>query len=169
MRKATDWRAADVEIVDEREFIRQPGDTNAKETIEKIAWLMDGAIPIGSYRIGLDPILGLIPGIGDVFTGLMSAMLIFHAHRAGIPKATVMRMVANVGIDSAVGAIPLVGDVFDFAWKANTRNLELYRSAVRGRRDTGRDWGFLALILLGLGLAVAIPILLVVWVLKAIF
>jgi len=167
MRKTTEWRAAEAEIVDGQEYRRQSDYSATDETIEKIAWLMDRSIPIGSYRIGLDPILGLIPGVGDVFSGVMSAVLILQAHRAGIPKATVLRMVANVGIDSVVGSIPLVGDLFDFAWKANTKNLELYRSAAAGRRDPGRDWVFVAVILLGVGLAVAIPILLVIWLLNA--
>ena len=167
MRRATDWRAAEAEIIDGKEYRRQSDYKATDETIERIAWLMDRSIPIGSYRIGLDPILGLIPGIGDVFSGVISAVLILQAHRAGIPRATVLRMVANVGIDSAVGSIPLVGDLFDFAWKANTKNLELYRSAATGRRDAGRDWAFVALILLALGLAVAIPILLVIWLIKA--
>ena len=63
----------------------------------------------------------------------------------------------------------LVGDLFDFAWKANSKNLELYRSSVSGTRETRHDWAFVALILLGVGLAVAIPILLAIWVLQAIF
>jgi hypothetical protein len=168
MRK-TAWRAAETEIVDEREFRRQSDSPPADETIERIAWLMDRSIPIGSLRIGLDPILGLVPGVGDVLSGMISTILIVQAHRRGIPRATILRMVANVGIDSALGAIPLVGDLFDFAWKANTKNLELYRAASGGRRDSSRDWAFLAVLLLALGIAVAIPILVAIWVLRALF
>lgn len=169
MRKATTWRAAETEIIDGQEFVRQPDAVETDEMIERIAWWLDRSIPIGNYRIGLDPILGLIPGIGDVFSGVMSAVIIVKAHRVGIPRATVLRMVANVGIDSVLGSIPFVGDIFDFAWKANVKNVELYRSAVGGRRDASRDWFFLVLLLLGLGLAVAIPILLAIWALRAIF
>lgn len=142
----------------------------ADETIEKISWLMDRSIPLGGkFSIGLDGILGLIPGAGDVISGLISSYVIVHAHRAGIPKATLLRMVANVGIDSVVGAIPLVGDLFDFVFKANTKNLQLYREAMSGTRDTRRDKGFLIVLLLAVAGLVAIPLLLAAWVLQAIF
>ncbi len=100
---------------------------------------------------------------------LISSMIIVHAHRAGVPKATVLRMMANVGIDVAVGAIPVIGDLFDFAWKANNKNLELFRSSIRGRHKTSGDWGFLAIVIVGLAILLAVPILLAVWAIRAIF
>ena len=163
---SSQWR--DVEIVD-GQFIRDQNAAQTEETIEKIAWLMDRSIPIGGIRIGLDPILGLIPGVGDVFGAVISTVLIVHAHRAGIPKPTLLRMVANVGIDSALGAIPLVGDFFDFAWKANSKNLALYRASVRGQHQPKHDWVFLFLVLLGLALVIAIPVALAIWMLRAFF
>ena len=103
MRKATtDWRASDVEIVDGT-YVRPQVDAERDHIIETIAWLMDRSIPIGGFRIGLDPIIGLIPGFGDVVSTLISAVLIVQAHRAGVPKATVLRMMTNVGIDTAAG------------------------------------------------------------------
>jgi hypothetical protein len=170
MPKAADWRASEVEIVD-GEYIRPQANANsdAEEMIEKIAWLMDRSIPIGGVRVGLDPILGLIPGLGDVFSSLISTVLIVQAHRAGVSKPTVLRMMANVGIDTAVGAVPLVGDIFDFAWKANSKNLELYRTAVRGQRKPVKDWGFLALIVIGLAFLIAVPMVLAVWMFRALF
>lgn len=93
-------------------------------------------------------------------------MIITQAHRAGIPRATILRMVANVGIDAALGSIPLVGDLFDIAFQANTKNLELYRSALGGERHARRDWGFLALVLVGVALIVAVPILLLIWAVR---
>ena len=158
---ADEWRAIDPEILS--------GNREAEEKIEQIAWLMDRSIPIGGMRVGLDPILGLIPGIGDALSALISSIIIVQAHRAGVPKATVLRMMANVGIDVAVGAIPIVGDLFDFAWKANTKNLDLFKASVRGRHRTSRDWSFLAVVLAGLGALLAVPILLTAWVLQAIF
>jgi len=170
MRKAAaDWRASEVEIVD-GEYIRPQGSTSDPEAmIEQIAWLMDRAISIGGVRVGLDPILGLIPGIGDVFSSVISTVLIVQAHRSGVPKATVLRMLANVGIDTAVGAIPLVGDLFDFAWKANSKNLELYRASVRGQHKAASDWVFLTLIVLALIILLAVPILLAIWTFRKIF
>jgi hypothetical protein len=162
-------KASEADIIDGRFAPRSAQSTEADATIENIAWLMDNSIPIGGYRIGLDPILGLIPGIGDLLTGAVSAVLIVQAHRTGIAKATVLRMIANVGIDSALGAIPFIGDFFDFAWKANSKNLELYRSAIRGQRRPSADWVFLAVVLAVLGVLVSIPILLAFWALSKLF
>lgn len=130
---------------------------------------MDRWIPIGSYRIGLDPLIGLIPGFGDMFGALISGVLIVNAHRAGIPRATVLRMLMNVAIDSALGAIPFFGDFFDFVWQSNSKNLALYRASVTGQHRAAQDWGFLAIVLLVLGLIVAVPILLFVWMIGKVF
>lgn len=141
----------------------------ADQVVERLAWLMDHSIPLGrGMRIGLDPIIGLIPGLGDLIGSLVSATIVLQAHRAGIPRPTLMRMVANVGIDAAVGAIPFAGDLFDFAFKANTKNLQLYRESRAGVRDQRKDWLFLLGLLLALGLAVAIPILLMVWLFQTV-
>jgi len=129
---------------------------------------MDGWIPLGrGYSIGLDPILGLIPGFGDLVGTLISSVIILQAQRAGLPRVTVLRMMVNVAIDSAVGAIPFVGDVFDFAFKANRQNLELYRQAMRGARKPGRDARFLVLVLIGLVLLIALPVVAIVWLVRA--
>lgn len=131
---------------------------------------MDRSIPIGGgYSIGLDPLIGLVPGIGDLIGTAVSSFIIFQARRAGVPKATVLRMMANVAIDSAVGAIPFAGDAFDFVFKANQRNLKLYRQAMLGTRDTRRDVGFLVVVALGMMLLFALPILAIVWLASAIF
>lgn len=166
MRKAADWRASEVEIVD-GSYVRPQGDAERDQVIETIAWLMDRSIPIGGFRIGLDPIIGLIPGFGDVFSTLISAVLIVQAQRAGVPKATVLRMMTNVGIDTVLGSIPFIGDAFDFAWKANSKNLELYRSAMQGGRKDVKDWGFLALVFVILAALLSIPILLGVLAFRA--
>jgi Domain of unknown function (DUF4112) len=172
MPKSTRWRASETEIVDDS-YVRRQGearpDAANDEFIEKIAWLMDRSIPIGGMRIGLDPVIGLIPGVGDALGGLISTVIIVQAHKAGVPKATLLRMVANVGIDAALGAVPLIGDLFDFAWKVNVRNLELYRSAMAGQQRASQDWGFLAMLILGVALIVLAPIVLVIWFLGALF
>jgi hypothetical protein len=117
----------------------------------------------GRWGIGLDALLGIIPGLGDIAGGLISSMIIFHAHRSGIPRPTLLRMVANVGIDSVLGAIPFVGDVFDVAWQANSKNLELYKQAVRGERRTSKDTGFLIMLLAAVVVIVAVPIVILIW------
>jgi hypothetical protein len=137
------------------------------DLVEKIAWLMDRAIPLGGgWSIGLDPLLGLIPGLGDVLSAGISSVIIMQAHRRGIPRATLLRMVANVGIDAAFGVVPLLGDVFDWAYKANTKNLELYREAIAGARDSRQDVTFLLVLLAILGLIAAIPVIAVGWLLS---
>jgi hypothetical protein len=138
-----------------------------EEWMEKLSWLLDRSIPIGSWRIGLDPLMGLIPGFGDAAGALISTFIIMQAHRAGVPRATVLRMVANVGIEAAVGAIPVVGDIFDAMWKANTRNMQLYRGARYGLRDSRADWGFLAVIALVLLALFSIPIIVFVLLVQA--
>lgn len=93
---------------------------------ENFSRLMDQAIRLpGGFRIGLDGIIGLIPGVGDAATGLASLWLLNEAHRQGLPKSALMRMGGNILIDTTLGAIPVVGDVFDFFWKSNTRNLRI--------------------------------------------
>lgn len=148
------------------EWARDARARAADQTIERLAWLMDGSIPLGSYRIGLDPIIGLVPGVGDLIGTVVSSVIVVQAHRAGIPKPTLFRMVANVGIDALIGVIPFLGDLFDFAFKSNTRNVQLYREARAGVRDTRRDIGFLVVLLLALGAVVALPVLAIVWALQ---
>ena len=131
---------------------------------------MDRSIPIGGgYSIGLDPIIGLIPGIGDLIGTAVSGFIIYQAQRAGIPKSTVMRMMINVGVDAAVGAIPFLGDLFDFAFKANQKNLQLYRDSMWGTRDTRRDKWFVAVVFIGIAILLALPVLAIVWLAQAIF
>src|SRR3954447_13917392 len=140
----------------------------ADEVIERLAWLMDNSIPIGGgYRIGLDPIIGLIPGVGDLIGTLVSSMIVLQAHRAGIPRPTLLRMVANVAIDSVVGAVPFVGDAFDFAFKANVKNLQLYRESRAGVHRSRQDVAFLIVLLFALGVIVALPVIALIFALKS--
>jgi hypothetical protein len=89
--------------------------------------LLDNSIPIPgtSWKIGLDPIIGLIPGVGDIAGALLSGYIVLEAVRAEVPTFTLVRMIVNVGIDTLLGAIPALGDVFDAAWKANMMNVAL--------------------------------------------
>ena len=84
-------------------------------------------MPVIGVRFGLDGLIGLIPGIGDVVTAGVSSVFIADAWKRGARKRVMAKMLANVGIDFAVGTIPLVGDIFDFAFKSNTKNLRLLR------------------------------------------
>ncbi|MBE9047546.1 DUF4112 domain-containing protein [Pleurocapsales cyanobacterium LEGE 10410] len=95
--------------------------------IRKIAKLLDTAIgiPGTKFRIGLDPILGLLPGGGDLITAGISAYMIYLATRFGLEKSEISQMVKNVALETAVGFVPIAGDIFDAYFKANIRNLEI--------------------------------------------
>ena len=103
--------------------------------VRRIADLFDTkwSIPGTRFRFGLDPILGLIPGVGDLVATGVTTWLIYQAHRLGMPLHVKARMALNAGIDFVIGAIPLVGDLFDFAFKANRRNLRILEKALKKR------------------------------------
>ncbi len=117
-------------------------------------------VPILGWRVGLDAIVGLIPGVGDTATTLASLYILVSAVRYRVPKVTLLRMGLNLGIDYILGALPLVGDVFDAWWKSNQMNIDLLReratvSASEAREGKLSDWLFVGLIILLLvGLAV---------------
>jgi hypothetical protein len=102
-------------------------DSARLERIRSLTRLLDSAIEIPNtrFRFGLDAVVGLVPGLGDLIGGAVSTFLIVEAARLGVPRSTLLRMIGNVGLDTVVGEIPLLGDLFDFGWKSNTRNLAL--------------------------------------------
>lgn len=106
-----------------------PSRADSVRRIEALAHLLDSAfeIPGTRYRIGLDSILGVVPGIGDAVTTLLSSYIIWEARQLGVPKRLIARMIANVAIDGAIGLIPFAGDAFDVVFKANRRNIKLLR------------------------------------------
>ena len=83
------------------------------------------AIPGTSVRFGLDPVLGLVPGLGDAAGAFLAAWILVEAIRLGAPRATLAHIASNIAIDALVGAVPVLGDIFDVVWKANLKNVEL--------------------------------------------
>jgi hypothetical protein len=135
-------------------------------TLQKLEILLDEAfrVPGTGIRFGLDGIIGLVPGVGDILGGLFSLIIPIAAWIRGVPYVTLMRMAANLGIGVLVGSIPIFGDIFDIFWKTNRRNyLLLRRHLDEPRRHTASDWLFLLLLALALALVFAIPVVLVVW------
>jgi hypothetical protein len=131
--------------------------------------LLDEAIriPGTNIRVGLDPLLGLVPGMGDVLGAALSGYVIILASRNGAPPSVLGRMLGNVLIDSAVGAVPLLGDLFDAGWKANSRNLALLERYLEQPSHVRRSSrAVLAAVLVALGLAVAGGIAATVWVIR---
>src|SRR5260370_24872444 len=117
---------------------------------------MDGATRIGRWSIGVEPLIGLIPGIGDLIGALISMGIVVRAVQAGIPRVAVARMLANITIDTLVGSIPVLGDAFDFAYKSNLKNLRIYeQSLIERRASTVRHWGFFIALFLVVAVAVA--------------
>lgn len=104
-------------------------DVAALQRLDRLAHLMDERfrIPGTNRRMGLDGLIGLIPGIGDLATGAISLYVVLEAWRLGASRLVIARMLANIGVDAAVGSVPLAGDLFDIAWKANRRNVALLR------------------------------------------
>lgn len=143
-----------------------PGQVQRLLALRKLATLLDSAfvVPGTNYRVGLDPILGLIPGLGDLVSPLFAIGIIWQAHDLGIPRVVQLRMLFNVGIDALIGAVPFIGDLFDFVWKANVKNLALLeRYASDGRRASAFDWLFVALLTLMVIVCAAIPFVIAGW------
>ena len=124
------------------------------DRLRRLGYLLDNSIPIPGtrYRIGLEAIIGLVPGLGDLVGGGFSAWIILQAARLGAPTSLLARMGWNLLLDTAVGAIQLLGDLFDAGFKANMRNLALLEGHLQGppasRRASRRFIAVLAILLL---------------------
>ena len=123
--------------------------------LDRLGWLMDDMfrVPVLGWRFGLDALIGLVPGLGDTSTSLVSFYILAAAVRYRVPKITMLRMGLNVGFDYLVGSLPVVGDVADAWWKSNRKNLELLRqratvSAEEARAGRASDWLFVGGIIL---------------------
>lgn len=131
--------------------------------------LLDSAfrVPGTNLTFGLDPILGLIPGLGDLTSPLFAALLLLHAVRMRIPRVVQVRMLINAAVDLLGGLIPVLGDLFDFGWKANARNLALLeRYAHPESKATKGDWIFVLSIVGVLAALMTIPVMFAVWLLS---
>ncbi len=135
------------------------------ERLRRWARLFDAAfrIPGTEFRFGLDPLVGLVPGIGDLASPLLTIAILWQAAQLRVPKIVLTRMVLYALIDAGVGAIPVVGDAFDFAWRANEWNMALLeRHAMDGRPATSGDYLFVSLCVLFVVAAALLP-LVVIW------
>ena len=104
----------------------------------RLAWLMDDFIniPGTKFKVGFDPLLGLLPWLGDAAGSIVSSFMISEAARLGVPKSLLLKMAFNIIIDAFLGIMPLVGDIFDFGWKANSRNFKLLEKYLEKPRKT---------------------------------
>jgi len=102
------------------------------QRLRALSRLLDSAFPLpGGYRIGLDGIIGLIPGFGDIAGSIASSYIIIESARLGASTATLLRMVMNVLAESVIGLIPFLGDLFDIIWKANEKNMDLMEKQLK--------------------------------------
>ena len=135
--------------------------TRRIELLRRWSRLMDSAyrVPGTSIRFGWDPIVGLVPGAGDVATASFAVTVLYHAYRLGVPGVVLARMMLNVLIDLAAGLVPVVGDVADIAWKSNSLNLALLERHERpGVEPTSGDWAIVlfAVVIIGSVLALVL-------------
>jgi len=133
-----------------------------------IAFIMDEVVrvPGTQFRFGLDPVIGLIPGIGDTSSALVSAFALIQAVRLGVPKILLTRMALNILVNEVIGVVPVIGDAFSFWFKSNARNYEIIKTHRLGPSGPRRsDWLFVIGILVVLfavvcvGLAISFLIL----------
>jgi hypothetical protein len=147
--------------------------TKKFEMAKYLAEILDRrfTIPGTSIRIGLDPILGLIPGVGDAIAGLAGSVILVVAAQSQLPKIVLIRMSLNIAINGMIGAIPILGDLFSVWFKSNVRNIELLeRYAVVNRRtSTAGDWIFVVGLLLVVGLVIAGAVAGIIWLIMTVW
>lgn len=143
------------------------------QRLRGLSHLLDNAIAIPGlgYRVGLDPLIGLLPGGGDLMAGLISIYIVAEAARIGVPAATLGRMGLNILTEVVVGTVPMIGDLFDVAWKANARNVALLEQHIRHPAPSRRADKLFAIVLIAGLLAVVLgaatlSLLFVRWVLQ---
>jgi hypothetical protein len=119
------------------------------QRVEKLAYWLDEfiTIPGTGFKIGLESLIGLIPGVGDVAGLVMGGYVVVEAHRLGAPSELKLRMIRNVVLDGAIGLVPVLGDLFDFAYRSNRRNVQLllahYRPVAAEVKTAPRRRGWL--------------------------
>jgi hypothetical protein len=140
------------------------------DRLRRWSTLLDSAyaVPGTNMRVGWDPILGLLPGIGDLLTPLCGIYIVSTAMRLGVPRVVQARMILNVLIDAAIGIVPVLGDLADRVWKANTCNLALLeRHAWTIQPPSPWDWVFVVLVAVLMVAALLLPLAAFLWILQA--
>lgn len=107
-----------------------PSKGDAIRRMEMMAKLLDNAfvIPGTNQRVGIDAIIGLVPGLGDIATTLLSSYVIWEARNLGVSRVAIGRMLTNLAIHASIGAVPILGDVFDAFFRVNQRNMRIVRA-----------------------------------------
>ncbi len=140
--------------------------------LRRWAVLLDSAFPVPGTRIrfGLDALVGLVPGLGDLASPVFTAMILLQAARMRLPRVVQVQIVLNAAIDMLLGLVPMAGDVADVAWKANLRNLALLEHHARlDTQPSSSDYLFVIGCLAGLAVIAIAPVVLLVWLLSRFF
>jgi len=144
-----------------------------KDQLDHVAWLMDNAfrIPGLGWRFGVEALIGLIPGAGDIVSGAIGLILLFRAFQFKLPGVVILRMIFNSLIDFIIGSIPFLGDLFDFVWKSNTKNMKLFRQyAEEPAASTTKHWIFIGSVVGGFVLImIAILVLFIYFIYRFFF
>lgn len=151
---------------------QEPNEEATLSQLRGLSRALDGAIgiPGTGIRVGLDPILGLVPGVGDWIGGMLSGWIIIKAAKLGVSGPTLMRMLGNLAVDSVVGSVPVLGDIFDFGFRANERNMRLIEGHVQAPVQRRRADGLVvAGAVFGVLAIVVGAVVLTAWVVAQIF
>ena len=145
-----------------------PDQSRTLDSLRRWAVLLDSAfrVPGTPIRFGLDAILGLIPGFGDLASPIYTSLILLEGLRRRLPAVVQARMVLNAAIDMGIGLVPILGDMADVAWKANLRNLALLeRHALPGLAPTGGDYAFVFVAIGLVALVALVPFAILIWLL----
>lgn len=150
--------------------------TSTVRRLRRFSYLLDSAIRIPGtpYRIGIDPLLDIVPIGGDFIGTALSIYIVIEAAKMGVSRPILVQMVSNILFDTVIGTVPVLGTVADAVWKANGKNIELLETELNiPQSEKKADWLFVALLIGGLLIAIvilaAISVLILRWILTAIF
>lgn len=156
-----------------------PENLKKLKQLQSLGKLLDNAIPIPftKYKIGLDPIIGLFPAVGDYLTLFISGYIVYQSAKLGAKQETLVKMATNILIDSLVGTVPVAGDLFDVAWKSNQMNLALLEKELPtpqngenlSNSEESIDWKPILLIFVAIALLIALSTAIFLWLLNLIF
>jgi len=156
--------------------LQRAAQVDVERSLEQLSHWLDGVfrVPGTGWRFGLDALVGLVPGVGDLATTAVSFYILAAGVRYRVSKATLLRMGANLGIDYLLGSVPVLGDLFDAYWKSNQKNVELLRrratvSPEEARRGRLSDWLFVGVLMLVLLLILVGAITVSLYLLSLVF
>lgn len=137
----------------------KPEPSATEKRLQKLAWVLDSAVPLpGGFRLGLDSLIGFIPGIGDGATALISSYIMAEGIKAKAPKTVLIRMLGNVAVDTMIGSIPFLGDLFDIGFRSNVRNVNLLKAYLNQPSETSRSstWTLILVVILLFALVIGL-------------